>query len=84
MHIHHHVDKLYWKLFVGITIMHMLEDAIMVTFFKFAPLPLWSLYIIVLFFSGVMANYAYLIAKGYTHRSLWRKVWNRKSKSMTL
>ena len=84
MHIHHHVDKLYWKLFVGITIMHMLEDAIMVTFFKFAPLPLWSLYIIVLFFSVVIANYAYLIAKGYTPRSLWRKVWNRKSKSMTL
>ena len=84
MHLHHHVDKLYWKLFVGITIMHMLEDAIMVSFFKFAPLPLWVLYIIVLFFSGIMANYAYLIAKGYTPKSLWRKIWTRKLKSTTL
>ena len=77
MHEHGHVDKLYWKLFIGITAMHMIEDAIMVTFFKFAPLPLWSLYIIVLLFSGIMANYAYLIAKGYTPKSLWRKLWKK-------
>ena len=77
MHEHGHVDKLYWKLFIGITAKQMLEDVIMVTFFKFAPLPLWSLYLIVLFFSGVMANYAYLIAKGYTPKSLWRKIWKR-------
>ena len=32
MHEHGHVDKLYWKLFIGITAMHMLEDGIMVTF----------------------------------------------------
>ena len=53
---------LYWRLLIGITLLHMLEDAIMVTFFKFAPLPLWVLYILVLLFSCVMANYAYLIA----------------------
>ena len=56
MHFHR-VDKMYWKLLIGITVMHMLEDTIMVTFFKFAPLPLWTLYLIVLFFSGVMANH---------------------------
>ena len=84
MHIHNYVDKLYLKLFVGITIMHMTEDTIMVTFFKFAPLPLWSLYIIVLFFSAIMANYAYIIARGYTPKSLWSKIWNRKSKLTTI
>ena len=72
MHGHHHVDKLYWKLLIGITAMHMVEDSIMVTFFKFAPLPLWVLYIIVLLFSGIMANYAYVIAKGYTPSFFWR------------
>ena len=75
---HHHINNLYWKLLIGITVMHMIEDAIMVTFFKFAPLPLWSLYLIVLLFSGIMANYAYLIAKGYTPLSLWRKLWKKK------
>lgn len=77
MHGHHHVDKLYWKLLIGITAMHMVEDSIMVTFFKFAPLPLWVLYLMVLCFSGIMANYAYLIAKGYTPISLWKKLWHR-------
>ena len=78
MHGHHHVDKLYWKLLIGITAMHMIEDSIMVTFFKFAPLPLWVLYIMVLCFSGGMANYAYLIAKGYTPLSFWRHIWKQK------
>ena len=78
MHTHHHVDKLYWKLLIGITAMHMLEDSLMVTFFKFAPLPLWVLYIIVLAFSGIMANYAYFIAKGHTPMSVWKMVWKRK------
>lgn len=78
MHIHHHVNKLYWKLLIGITAMHMLEDSLMVTFFKFAPLPLWVLYIIVLVFSGIMANYAYFIAKGHTPMSLWKMVWKKK------
>ena len=77
MHFHH-VDKLYWKLLIGITAMHMLEDSIMVTFFKFAPLPLWVLYLIVLGLSGIMANYAYFIAKGYSPWSLWRLIWKRK------
>ena len=66
MHDHHRVENLYWKLLVGITVLHMGEDAIMVTFFKFAPLPLWSLYIIVLCFSVFMANYAYVISSGRT------------------
>lgn len=77
MHIHR-IDKLYWKLLLGITAMHMIEDSIMVTFFKFAPLPLWVLYLIVLAFSGVMANYAYFIAKGYSPKTLWRCLWNRR------
>ena len=78
MHFHPRIDKLYWKLLIGITAMHMLEDSIMVTFFKFAPLPLWVLYLIVLGFSGIMANYAYLIAKGYSPLGVWRKLWYRK------
>jgi len=78
MHFPHHVDKLYWKLLIGISIMHMIEDSIMVTFFKFAPLPLWVLYLIVLGFSGIMANYAYFIAKGYTPLTFWRKLWNHQ------
>jgi hypothetical protein len=77
MHIHR-IDKLYWKLLLGITAMHMIEDSIMVTFFKFAPLPLWVLYLIVLAFSGLMANYAYFIAKGYSPKTLWRYLWNRR------
>jgi hypothetical protein len=77
MHIHR-IDKLYWKLLLGITAMHMIEDSIMVTFFKFAPLPLWVLYLIVLAFSGLMANYAYFIAKGYSPKTLWRCLWNRR------
>ena len=32
---------------------------------------------VVLLFSGIMANYAYLIAKGYTPKSLWRKLWKK-------
>tara|TARA_Y100000310_G_scaffold30646_1_gene29091 strand:+ start:212 stop:448 length:237 start_codon:yes stop_codon:yes gene_type:complete len=78
MHVHHRVDKLYWKLLIGITVMHMLEDSLMVTFFKFAPLPLWILYLIVLGFSGIMANYAYFITQGYTPMSVWKMIWNRK------
>ena len=78
MHFLHHVDKLYWKLLIGITIMHMIEDSILVTLFKFAPLPLWVLYLIVLVFSGIMANYAYFIAKGYTPISLWKMIWNQR------
>ena len=68
------IKDMYTRLLIGITALHMVEDAIMVTFFKFAPLPLWILYIIVLLFSGIMANYAYVIAKGYTPKFLWRKL----------
>ena len=66
----HEVNNLYWKLLVGITLLHIVEDGIMVTFFKFAPLPLWSLYLIVFCFSMVMANYAYVISSGRTHEML--------------
>lgn len=68
------MKDMYTRLLIGITALHMVEDAIMVTFFKFAPLPLWILYIIVLLFSGIMANYAYIIAKGYTPKLFWRKL----------
>lgn len=68
------IKDMYVRLLIGITLLHMVEDVIMVTFFKFAPFPLWVLYIIVLLFSGIMANYAYAIAKGLTPKFFWRKL----------
>ena len=74
------IKDMYTRLLIGITALHMVEDAIMVTFFKFAPLPLWVLYIIVLLFSCIMANYAYVIAKGLTPMFFWRKLCSIVSK----
>ena len=74
------IEDMYVRLLIGITVLHMIEDAIMVSFFRFAPFPLWVLYIIVLVFSGVMANYAYAIAKGLTPRFFWRKLCSIVSK----
>ena len=65
---------------LGITFIHIIEDVILASFVKFAPFPLWIIYIFTVVSSIIMANYAYVIANSKKFSFLLASVIRKKDR----